>query len=176
MRTAIATARLRLDTFVPSDGSELHDIFADPATNTVGSGPFTSIEQTEQWIRNRVSAERDHGLCWYAVRDAESNRLIGNCGMLKGRTGYIEPEIGYMISKDRQGRGFASEAAAAVIDECRHAGIARVWSSIRPHNTASCRIVERLGFRVDRTDVDERGDLRFYVIDLDEDRSRPNAE
>ncbi|WP_406046531.1 GNAT family N-acetyltransferase [Micromonospora sp. NBC_00898] len=45
-------------------------------------------------------------------------------------------------------------------------GIERVWASIRPHNTPSRRIAERLGMRIDRTDHEDRGRLNFDVIDL----------
>jgi RimJ/RimL family protein N-acetyltransferase len=167
MRAGLTTPRLHLSPFNLTDADELHELFSDPLTYTIGSGPFSSIAQTQQWIRNRISARQEHGLCWYALRDRETGLLIGNCGMLKGRTTYTEPEVGYMIRKTHQGHGFASEAAAAVIDECRSAGIGRVWASIRPHNTPSRRIAERLGMRVERTDHDDRGPLIFYVIDLD---------
>jgi [ribosomal protein S5]-alanine N-acetyltransferase len=166
MRISLSTPRLRLRQFGPADVDELHELFSDPLTHTIGSGPFTSISQTQQWIRNRTAAMQEHGLCWYGLRERETDRLIGNCGMLKGRTTYAEPEIGYMIRKTHQGNGLASEAAAAVIEECRAAGIARVWASIRPYNTASCRIAEHLGMRVDRTEQDDRGALTFYVLDL----------
>jgi ribosomal-protein-alanine N-acetyltransferase len=86
--------------------------------------------------------------------------------MLKGRTGYAEPEIGYMIAKSRQSRGLATEAAGAVIQECRASNLERVWASIRPHNSASHWIAERLGMRLHRTEADDRGELHFYVIDL----------
>jgi RimJ/RimL family protein N-acetyltransferase len=168
MRTLLTTARLRLRAFSLADAEELHVLFSDPLTHTIGSGPFTSLSQTEQWIHNRISTQREHGLCWYALRERDTDALIGNCGMLKGRTSYAEPEIGYMIRKTHQGQGFASEAASAVLDECRAVGIERVWASIRPHNTASRRIAERLGMRVERTDHDERGALIFYVVDLRE--------
>ncbi|HEX8631805.1 MAG TPA: GNAT family N-acetyltransferase [Catenuloplanes sp.] len=166
MRTLLTTPRLRLSPFCPADTAELHELFSDPLTHTIGSGPFTSISQTEGWIRNRQQAQRDHGLCWYALRDRETNRLIGNCGMLRGRTTYTQPELGYLVDRSCRGRGFATEAAVAVLRECRAAGISRVWASIRPANTASRRIAERLGMRIDRTDSDDRGDLLFYVIDL----------
>ncbi|MER7007615.1 GNAT family N-acetyltransferase [Dactylosporangium sp. NPDC000555] len=166
MRTSLTTPRLRLRPFTLDDAEELHGLFSDPLTHTIGSGPFTALSQTEQWIRNRISTQKEHGLCWYALRDVDTNTLIGNCGMLKGRTSYAEPEIGYLIRKTHQGRGFASEAAYAVLNECRSAGIERVWASIRPHNTPSRRIVERLGMHIDRTDHDDRGPLIFYVIDL----------
>jgi RimJ/RimL family protein N-acetyltransferase len=167
MRSAVTTARLRLTAFVLDDTSELHEMFSDPVTNTIGSGPFTSVAQTEQWIRHRLDAQAEHGLCWYALRDPGTNRLLGNCGMLRGRTGYDEPEIGYLIDHRSRGLGYATEAATAVLDECRSAGIGRVWATIRPHNAPSRRIADRLGMRMDR---DERGDLLFYVVDLGQSR------
>ncbi|GIF47240.1 hypothetical protein Afe04nite_17790 [Asanoa ferruginea] len=75
-----------------------------------------------------------------AVRDLETDALIGNCGMFVGRTSPAEPEIGYMIRCSSRSRGFGSEAAQLVLDECRPAGIGRVRASIRPNNTPSRRI------------------------------------
>jgi ribosomal-protein-alanine N-acetyltransferase len=79
--------------------------------------------------------------------------------MLRGRTSYAEPEIGYMIRKTRQGQGLATEAASAVLDECRATGIQRVWTTVRPQNTASRHIAQRLGMRAERTEHDDRGTL-----------------
>jgi ribosomal-protein-alanine N-acetyltransferase len=166
MSPSLRTQRLELDAFTAGDAVELHALFADPDTYTIGSGPFTAFEQTERWIANRVTAQRDHGLCWYAVRCRETGLLIGNCGMLEGRTGFDEPELGYMIQASHRGRGYATEAAVAVLQQCHIAGLRRVWASIRPHNIASRHIVTGLGMHLDRTDSDERGALLFYVIDL----------
>ncbi|GGN84206.1 N-acetyltransferase [Actinoplanes lobatus] len=166
MSRSLRTERLRLDAFTADDAVELHALFADPDTHTIGSGPFTAFEQTERWIDNRIAAQRDHGLCWYAVRCFETGLLIGNCGMLKGRTGCEEPELGYMIQASYRGRGYATEAAAAVLQQCHAVGVRRVWASIRPHNLASRHIVTRLGMHLDRTDNDDQGELLFYAIDL----------
>ncbi|GAA0512144.1 N-acetyltransferase [Paractinoplanes deccanensis] len=166
MRASLTTQRLRLHHFTMDDAEELHGLFADPLTHTIGSGPFTDPSQTEQWIRNRTRAQQEHGLCWYALRDADTGTLIGNCGMLTGRTGHAEPELGYLIGKSHRGRGYAAEAASAVLAECHSAGLHRVWASIRPANAASRRIAEALGMHVDHAERDERGELLFYVIDL----------
>lgn len=163
---SLRTPRLKLDAFTADDAVELHELFADPQTHTIGSGHFTAFAQTQQWIANRVTTQRDHGLCWYALRCSETGLLVGNCGMLRGRVSFEEPEIGYEVRASHRGRGYATEAAAVVLQQCRTAGLTRVWASIRPHNTASRRIATRLGMRVDRTESDERGDLLFYVIDL----------
>ncbi|MCY1142356.1 GNAT family N-acetyltransferase [Actinoplanes sp. Pm04-4] len=160
MRSRLTTNRLFLSPFTLDDVDELHAILADPRTNTIGSGPFTAIAQTEKWIRNRMAAERDHGLRWYAVRQKATDVLIGNCGLFRGRA---DAEIGYLIHRPWQGRGFASEAVAAVLDECRSAGIGPVWAIIRPHNTFSIRIAERAGLRLARIESDERGPLHYFV-------------
>ncbi|WP_249999001.1 GNAT family N-acetyltransferase [Actinoplanes sp. M2I2] len=163
MSPSLSTRRLKLNAFTADDAVELHALFADPETHTIGSGPFTAFEQTERWIAARVTAQHDHGLCWYALRCSETGLLVGNCGMLKGRTSFEEPEIGYLIRASHRSRGYATEAATAVLEQCQAAGIRRVWASIRPHNTASRHIATRLGMHVDHTDNDG---LLFYVIDL----------
>ena len=166
MSPSLRTPRLRLDAFTAADAAELHELFADPQTHTIGSGPFAAVEQTQRWITNRLTAQRDHGLCWYALRCSETGLLIGNCGMLKGRSSFEEPEIGYEIRASHRGRGYATEAAVAVLQQCRAAGIGRVWATVRSPNVASCHIVARLGMRLERAEIDERGELGFYVIEL----------
>jgi ribosomal-protein-alanine N-acetyltransferase len=163
MSPSLRTARLRLEAFTAGDTDELHGLFADPETHSIGSGPFTDVGRTRRWIADRPAAQREHGLCWYALRCPETRLLIGNCGMLKGRSNFEEPEIGYEIRASHRGRGYATEAAEAVLKQCRAAGLRRVWATVRPHNAASRHIVTRLGMRLDHTGSD---DLLFYVIDL----------
>ena len=107
----IMTGRLELRPLGPEHASELHEIFSDPETHTIGEGPFTSLAQTAAWISRRAEAQRQHGLLWYAVRDRADGRTLGNCGLFAGRTGSAEPEIGYEIRRSYQGRGLATEAA-----------------------------------------------------------------
>jgi ribosomal-protein-alanine N-acetyltransferase len=166
VRPSLVTPRLRLDAFTLSDTADLHILFADPLTHTIGSGPFTAVEQTERWIHNRVRFQEEQNLCWYALRERDTGKLIGNCGLLAGRTWPAGPEIGYLISATHQRRGYASEAASAVLNECRAAGLPRLWSTIRPDNTPSRRIAERLGLQLDHTEHDARGPLDYYVANL----------
>ena len=107
MSPSLRTPRLKLHAFTADDVVELHTLFADPDTHTIGSGPFTALEQTERWIANRVTAQRDLGLCWYALRCTDTGLLIGNCGIFQGRISFEEPEIGYMIRASHRGCGYA---------------------------------------------------------------------
>ncbi|WP_229794517.1 GNAT family N-acetyltransferase [Actinoplanes campanulatus] len=159
MVAELATRRLRLSTFGPSDAADLHVLFSDPRTHTIGGGPFTSIGQTGRWLARRDQVRADLGFVWYGVR--LNGTLIGNCGVFPGRTGAVEPEIGYLIHWPFQGRGFAGEAVGALLGECRRAGIGRVWATIRERNAASRRIVERHGMSLIRTELE---DLLFYAL------------
>ncbi len=56
--------------------------------------------------------------------------------------------VGYWIDRDRAGRGITTRAVAMVIDHCFFAArLHRVEVAIRPENTASLRVVEKLGIR-----------------------------
>jgi ribosomal-protein-alanine N-acetyltransferase len=165
MSDALTTKRLRLKVFDPSDVPELHEILSDPDTNTVGQGPFASIAETVAWVLRRQELYGSFGIAWYGLREQTTGDLIGNCGVLPGRTGVNEPEIGYLVRRQSRGCGYAMEAAEAVIEACRLAGLSRVWATIRPANVPSCRIAERLGMHVDHTEFDSLGELLFYVRD-----------
>jgi RimJ/RimL family protein N-acetyltransferase len=159
----IVTGRLELRPFRPEDAAELHEIFSDPETHTIGDGPFTSLAQTTAWIGRRRETERKLGLLWYAIRDRTTGRMVGNCGLFAGRTGSEEPEIGYEIRRSDQGQGLASEAARAVIEDALAGGLGRVWAAIRPHNAASLRVAAKIGMTRRHVAEDSRGPLIYLA-------------
>lgn len=163
MKSTLGTERTTLRAFGFADSAELHEIFADPATHTLGDGPFTSPDQTRRWIQRRMESRERSGLLWYAIRDNSTGLLLGNCGLFAGRTGADEPEIGYEIRRSHQGRGFASEVTRAVLAEAAACGIPRVWATIRPDNTASLRIAAKAGFTHHHLGGDDRGRLVYLV-------------
>lgn len=166
MKTQLQTDRLDLRVFGEDDIDALQAIFSDPASGRPGTGPHTSREQTEGWLHNRQTVLRQHGLAWYAVRLRGKAELLGNCGMLLTRATVEEPEIGYLINAEARGRGYATEAARAVIEECAAFGLERIWATIRPANSASVSVAERSGFQLDRRETDEKGAIDYYVLAL----------
>ncbi|WP_246136417.1 GNAT family N-acetyltransferase [Leekyejoonella antrihumi] len=100
MADGLTSDRLELRVFSLDDVGALHAIFSDPLTHTVGDGPFTSVDQTRDWIIRRTARRRDHGVTWYSVR-LPGGEPIGNCGLLVGRTGN-EPEPGFEIGAKHQ--------------------------------------------------------------------------
>lgn len=73
-------------------------------------------------------------------------RLIGDFGVGWDDTG-TEAWIGYTLHPEHHGNGFATEAAAAVVDLLLSQGVTRVTASLDPLNVASVRVLEKVGFR-----------------------------
>lgn len=69
--------------------------------------------------------------------------VIGSAGM---GTHEGEAEIGYWIARDHWGRGYATEAAAAVLRIARTLGHRRVLAGHFADNPASGKVLRKLGF------------------------------
>ena len=56
-------------------------------------------------------------------------------------------EIGFTLAREHQGKGYATEALAAIVDDLvDRLGVHRVFAQLSPRNEASCRLLERTGF------------------------------
>ena len=98
-------------------------------------------------------------------RRAEGD-VIGYCALVVGRCSLDEPEIAYELLRRFHGHGYATEAARALVAAAAATGRRRLWSTVRPWNTASLRVLEKIGFHRDHTDADDRGDIVYLVRDL----------
>lgn len=123
---------------------------------------------------------RDEASCLIFAHDGagEQPRLVGGCGIHRGDGAH---ELGYWLTPDAWGRGYATEAGRAML------GIAR-WSlghrrlAAYPHldNPASARVLEKLGFvatgGIERRESRARGTQvasKAYVIDLGGEEIEP---
>jgi RimJ/RimL family protein N-acetyltransferase len=92
--------------------------------------------------------------------------VIGYCALVVGRCSLDEPEIAYELLRRFHGHGYATEAAESLVAAAAATGRHRLWSPVRPWNVASLRVLEKIGFHVDRTIPDDRGDVVYLVRDL----------
>ena len=74
-------------------------------------------EKVRWWIARNMERYRVFGFGLWAVCLKDTGEMIGDCGLSMQKIhGEIKPEIGYHIRADRQRKGYAKEAAAAVRD------------------------------------------------------------
>lgn len=164
MPAELATERLLLTREQPADAPWLAELFT-----ARGGGTVTVAE-----ARSRVAAMHKltsaHGIGAYVLRPRDGGPPAGYVAIVVGRSTVEEPEIAYEILPDARGHGYATEAARAVLPAAFATGRRRVWATLRPSNTASLRVLEKLGgFRRLRVTSDERGEILWFACE------RPDA-
>ncbi len=97
--------------------------------------------------------------------------VIGSAGMGEHEG---EPELGYWIAREHWGRGYATEAAAGVLQVARMLGHRRITAGHFVDNPASGKVLRKLGFlptgRIAKRDSRARGarvDSVEYALDLE---------
>ena len=150
----LKTKRLRLSRPVTTDSSGVFAILADP--RTAEHNPSDRLEDrgeaselVERWVRHW----EEHGFGYWCVRESGSNRIIGYAGVkwmpMHGRTVL---NLVYRFLPEVWGRGFASEAAAAIVsrvlDEMPEEVIV---ARVRPDNSPSQNVALKAGLHRDAT-------------------------
>ncbi len=111
------------------------------------------------WVEAQAARTGDRTLSPWAVVVRDGGVVVGFCGFfvrpVKGIT------MGYAIAPRYRGRGYATEAAAAVLDWAQAHGV-DVYASIRPPNPASARVLEKIGMRLVDSYCDEDGRRDIY--------------
>jgi RimJ/RimL family protein N-acetyltransferase len=83
-----------------------------------------------------------------AITEAGTGTLVGNCGLRLDRPGAVQGDLGYELAPRYWGRGYATEAGAAMLSfGFETLGLHRIWADCLAENTASQRVLEKLGMR-----------------------------
>jgi RimJ/RimL family protein N-acetyltransferase len=140
----LRTARLVLRAFRADDFEAYAAVRAAPeVARYTGGRPLTPAEA---WTSMAVGlgqwALRGYGLFAVAL---DTGHVIGHAGMLH-HLDWPEPELAYALHPANWGRGYATEAAAAVRDWFfANQGAEQAASFIDPANTRSARVAAKLG-------------------------------
>lgn len=135
------TRRLTLRPLAPGDATRIAELAGDwDIASMTGRIPFPySDNAAHQWIRGLADGEM-------ALAIDLAGALIGICGYtLEGES---EAQIGYWIGKLYWGRGYATEAARALIAYgFAKGGVKRFTGRHFADNAASARVIKKLGFK-----------------------------
>ena len=150
----IETARLLIRSFDPKDLDPYLSIVAD-ADVMKYLGGVLSKEQAKRYIDRAIETEQKSGYSRYAVELKESGQFVGMCGIVPVKD-YID--LGYRFAKSAWGKGFATEAASAVValGFAEHE-FREIVGLTHPDNSASIKVLEKLGFSYEREEVTPMG-------------------
>lgn len=159
MPLRLDTDRLILTPEEPSDAEWLAELF------TARGGHRFTLADAEERIAAMQSVVADRGIGVRAIRIRETGDPVGYCGIVVGRGSVREPELAYELLPRVHGRGYATEAARAVLEAAFATGRTRIWATVRAWNTPSFRVLDKLGFRRDHVVRDADGDIVWMVRD-----------
>lgn len=149
----IETSRLQLREYQLADCPAVHGYAADPrVVKYLWWGP-NSPADTRRFVQGAMAnrGRRPRLDFEFAVTLASSGTLIGGCSLnARNRPEYAAAEIGYCFAPEAWGQRYGTEAVAALRDfGFREARLHRIFALVDPENTASRRLLERLGFRLE---------------------------
>jgi ribosomal-protein-alanine N-acetyltransferase len=144
----IETSRLRCRRPSPADLEALLLIVSDPEVMKylgTNQGAILSRDETEFFLEKMIEFWKQRGFGRWAIVNKVDDKLIGLCGF---RLADSVPELFYLFAKANWGKGLATEAARAVVRfGFEELGFERIMAATRHANTASIRVLTKIGMR-----------------------------
>lgn len=160
MPLELNTERLELRLWEESDAAWYRELVGERGVDM--PDPDAALAK----VRELRAKAADTGIALLTIRRRNEGDHIGYCGLIVGRSTLDEPEIAYELFQRAHGRGYATEAATAVLHAAIAAGRRRLWSTVRAWNTPSFRVLEKIGFVRHHSTWDDRGEVVWNVRDL----------
>jgi RimJ/RimL family protein N-acetyltransferase len=141
----LETERLQLRQFTIDDLDAIRESVTDPEVMRYLGGTLSKSWEFWRSLASLVGHWQLRGYGIYAVEEKSSGALVGRVGLLNP-VGWPSIEIAWTLARPHWGKGYATEAAAAVarigfgVLEAE-----RLISLIDPQNLASQKVAERLG-------------------------------
>ena len=136
----IRTRRLFLRPFAESDYEDLYEFLSQLKDDEFEGYPGITHENGREHLRYRLGSEE-----FRAMALLSTGKVIGN--IYCGNRDFGAGEVGYIVNKAYQRQGYAAEALSAVIENAFREGAHRVYAECDPRNTASWKLLERVGLR-----------------------------
>jgi ribosomal-protein-alanine N-acetyltransferase len=167
----IETERLNLRETSEADAAFILELLNDPGfIRFIADRGVRTVEGAARYIDERLAESyRRNGFGLWLVEAKDEGVPVGICGLLKRGAPVPGVEVGYAFLPSFRGKGYAYEAAAAALLHARDVlGLPRLYAVVSPDNTASIRMLEKLGLRFERavTLQGEESEVKLYSADL----------
>jgi RimJ/RimL family protein N-acetyltransferase len=163
----LVTERLLLRRSLPDDAEAIADYRSDPEVYRYQGWERTDAEGIRAELEEMAGRAPGEPGGWVqlSVRERESGRLVGDVGLspADGEPGVIK--VGYTIAPAFQGRGYATEAVAALAAyafDRLDAEVLRAYASAE--NLPSIRVAEKVGMRQVERFEHKHGDEIWFGV------------
>jgi RimJ/RimL family protein N-acetyltransferase len=144
----IETGRLLLTPLREDDADEMVDVLASPSVYAfTGGEPPTLADLRRRYAAMVVGHSPDRTeewLNWIVRLRGDGGRAVGTVQATVDQEGR-RAEVAWVIGADGQGRGYATESAAALVQALVGAGVTSVIAHVHPDHAASEAVARRCG-------------------------------
>lgn len=148
----LETDRLILRHLTTDDAEFVLELLNDPSfIRYIGDKQVRTLDDARAYVLNGPAKSYDtYGFGLNLVELKSDRTPIGICGLLKRDT-LPQPDIGFAFLPAYWNRGYAFEAAAAVMTHARETlGVGLVVAITTPDNESSAKLLNKIGLRFDR--------------------------
>lgn len=149
----LQTERFRLRQVRMEDAENLFAIYSDPVVmQYFGNEVKTELQEAYDMIERRLTFYAEGRMIRWVITEQEQDQAIGTIGFHALSKQNRSAEIGYDLKREMWGRGITSEVIAAVLEYgFTQMNLHRIAGQISPENTASKRVLEKVGFQYEGT-------------------------
>jgi len=163
----LETERLTVRQLTEDDAEFILELLNEPSfIQNIADRGVRNLDDARGYIVNGPQASyARNGFGLFLVELKESGVPIGMCGLIK-RDSLEDVDIGYALLPRFWSKGYAHEAAAAVMDYGRNVlKIPRIVGITAPDNEGSIRVLEKIGLRFDKIVVLDgvEGESKLFV-------------
>jgi ribosomal-protein-alanine N-acetyltransferase len=144
------TPRLQLREIVPADAPALFAVHGDPGSmQWFGTDPLPDLAAAVRLVEVFAGwrTQANPGTRW-GLQVRGQSTLIGTCGLFSWNRHWRKCTVGYELLPQARGLGYMEEALRAILGwGFTQMQLNRVEALVHPHNEASWRLLQRLGFQ-----------------------------
>ena len=145
----IEASRVRLRHLAESDTDSLFELFSDEEVTRYWSAPpFQKRAQAAELLAAIKEGFRQKSLFQWGIAQKSGDKVIGTTTLFHLDEKNRRAEIGYALNRQFWGNGFVNEALSSLFDFAfTELNLHRIEADVDPQNSASIRVLERLGFQ-----------------------------
>jgi ribosomal-protein-alanine N-acetyltransferase len=163
----IQTQRLIIRHLTHEDVEALARLWTDPQVTRYMGGPREYQKVYNNILEDAAVDPQPQWDLWPVV-ERETGAVIGHCGLAdKEIEGREEIELVYVFAVAAWGKGYASEAAQALVDTgFGPMGLERIVALVEPENDASARVAVKAGLHLEKQVIRPSGRrMNLFVIE-----------